>query len=267
MKARRDTASRRMIPGAKPPNRLQVWNLPNETPGTLVEIFAAQDSRRSNLILYELQKVDAFRKCSNAIGAPIDPYDLIMSVGNGIACHLGPGLTTSRFKRHNRQTAKYARDAAIALENLSASFKDFGALGWIAPKLWSFPDPTDDRTIQSLFNLANGLDQFFERNKQGMFKDEGGRPKKTAFQRLIAELAGTYERATGKRATAWKGASGVWGGNFLKFVEVVLPVVRAIVKVSGVARLDEPISRRARGEFIEDLLKERRKRKNIATTS
>jgi hypothetical protein len=106
----------------RPDTRLHVWRLPNEPPGTLVEIFTAEDSRRSNVILYALKEADAFQKCSEVIGR-FDPYDLIMSLGLGIACHLSPLRTPSSLKGNNRRTAKYARAAAEALENLSACFK------------------------------------------------------------------------------------------------------------------------------------------------
>jgi hypothetical protein len=54
-----------------------VWTLPDEEPGALEEIFAAEDGRRQNLVLYEIRKVDGFCECWEAIGTPGDPYDLI----------------------------------------------------------------------------------------------------------------------------------------------------------------------------------------------
>jgi hypothetical protein len=283
--------SKRSHPASR--TKLHIWSLQNEAPGTLIEIFAAEDSRRQNLVLEALKEANAFQKCSDIIGAfdSHEPapaakahtaealvanrrlfftYDLISAVGSGIACHLGPKPRPSSFGHNNRRTAKFAREAATALENLSASFKELGGPGWGAPELWGFPDPTDERTIKSLRNLADGLDGIFDRGtyKEDIFTDTGGRPKKIAFQRLIAELAGAFERATGKRATIWKNhqkASG-YDSAFLKFVEVVLPVVRSIIQKSGVDPLDEPISSN-RGEFINSLLMARRRRKTPTAAS
>jgi hypothetical protein len=77
---------------ALPPQRRRrvsayVWCLPDEKPGTLKEIFDAEDSRRPTLALVEIDKLDGFRACSEAAGAPVDPNDLILAV---MGCMSGP---------------------------------------------------------------------------------------------------------------------------------------------------------------------------------
>jgi hypothetical protein len=114
------------------PGRHHVWKLPEEEPGTLTEIFASEDSRRQNLILLELQRVNAFRRCAEAIGVAVDPYDLILAVMSCINWHLNPLYRPADHRRKLKTFASRARIAATALSKLSSSIDQAGRLGWSA---------------------------------------------------------------------------------------------------------------------------------------
>jgi hypothetical protein len=237
------------------PSEPFVWRLPDEAPGTLAEIFDAEDSRRQNLVLFEIRKVDGFRKCWETIGKPGDPYDLIFVVMCCIIWHLNPLKRLADYRRELRDVARHAGDAAAALEKLSSAMEWGGRRGW----LWrlehaGLPDPTDPRTIENLRKMATGLEAMIA---NGGFRDQGGRPKLLAFQYLIKGLARVFETATGRRPTVtWSEYRGEYSGKFLDFVEIVRPIVSDIVKTSG-RPLAQPNNNVALGKFIQDQLMEK----------
>jgi hypothetical protein len=249
---------RKKPPLGEAPKELYVWHLPNEKPGTLIEIFQAEDSRRQNLILDildELKKADAFRKCSDVIGALVDPYDLILALVIGIDCHLSPRPRLSLRLRLQRN-AECARAAACALENLSLSIDECGREGWnLRTELWILADPTERKTIESLRKVAAGIDHMLKRDE---WISKGGRPRLKVFRRLIIELAGTFERATGRKATVTRTAykNEGYSGHFLEFVNILYPIVVGVIEISGVGPFEQSADP---GKFIEDTLRERRK--------
>jgi hypothetical protein len=212
------------------PSRPHIWELPNEAPATLAEIFAAEDSRRQNLVLYEFRKVDGFRRCWEAIDVTGNPYGLIDAVTSCISSHLNPLNRLSVYRDKLRDAARCAEAAAGALERLSSAIDRSGRAGWsFRLKEAELPDPTDPRAIEDLRNMATGLESMLAR---GAFKDKGGRSRMAAFERLIDGLARVFEQATGRAPTVTRNhypADG-YGGRFLDFVEVVRPIASEIVK-------------------------------------
>jgi hypothetical protein len=192
-----------------------VWRLPDETPGTLEEIFAAEDSRAQNLVLYEIRKVDGFRRSCEAIDAKVDPYDLILAVMTCIHAHLHPLDRPADRRRRLQLNAKRARTAMTAEEFLAALDNPFRDAWLWRLKDSGFEYPADPRIITDLRNLAIGLEDMLTR---GALKETGGRPSMAAFKRLIQELARVFECATGRRAAVtrahngdepYKGVSGI----------------------------------------------------------
>ncbi len=231
----------------KPQNPF-VWELPDEAPGTLFEIFAAEDSRRQNLVQSELKKANVFRRCSEAIGASFDPYDLILAVMSCIGWHLRPVVRAADHRRGLQDLAKRARAAAVALEDLSLSTKD--RIGWSARlKLSGLPDPTHPAIIKDLRDLASGLEGMLAK---GAFKDRGGRPKMMAFEHLVRNLAHIFERSTGRPATVTRDQEG-YSGQFWEFVGIVLPVAAVIIETSGAGPFAQPSTAITRGRYIEAL--------------
>jgi hypothetical protein len=232
-----------------------VWRLPNEAPGTLREIFDAEDSRRQNLVLCAFRKVDGFRRCWTAIGKQGDPYRLIDAVMTCISWHLNPIDRLAEHRRRMRMAANRANAAAFALQELSTSIDQIGRDGWLLRlKGTGLPDPTDPRIIADLHNLGAGLDRMLAR---GAFRDEGGRPKMLAFARLIQSLARVFEDSTGERAglTLNQHADPPrYEGRFWDLVEIVRPIVAEIIARSRTGAFAEPNSGRARGKFIERML-------------
>jgi len=238
-----------------PPSEPFVRRLPDEAPGTLAEIFDAEDSRRQNLILYEFRKVDGFRRCSEAIGSPLDPYDLISAVAACIQCHLNPRKRLAAYRRELFENARCAEQAAAALEQLSSALGRSGREGW----RWrlereGLPDPTDARTIANLRDLATGFDSMLAK---GAFADGGGRPKKAAFDILIHGLAPVFKNATGNGATiSWDPYQDKYSGKFYDFVEIVRQIAADIIETSG-KPLEQPTTHSARGKFIQVRIEEK----------
>ena len=234
-----------------PPTGTYVWKLPYEAPGTLCEIFATEDSRRQNLVLYAFRKVDGFRRCWEAIGKPGDPYDLIGAVMTCISWHLGPLPRRADYRRQLRLTAKRAESAAVALEALS-SVIGMNRDGWLLRlKNASLPDPTDPKTIEDLRNMASGLQRMLER---GAFEDRGSRPKMMAFRQLIQSLARIFADVTGHRAAVtYDPYRQGYGGKFWDFVEIVRPIAAELIATSG-RPIAQPATDLARGKFIERTL-------------
>ena len=238
------------------PSEPFVWRLPDEAPGTLAEIFDAEDSRRQNLVLFEIRKVDGFRKCWETIGKPGDPHDLILAVMGCIVWHLNPLKRLADYRRELRDVARHAGDAAAALEKLSS------AMGWGVRGGWlwrldnaGLPDPTDPRTIENLRKMATGLEAMIA---NGGFQRPGrtfeivGLP--ISYQRPSKKV---FETATGRRPTVtWSEYRGEYSGEFLNFVEIVRPIVSDIVKTSG-RPLAQPNNNVALGKFIQDKLMEK----------
>jgi hypothetical protein len=241
-----------------------IWRLPKEEPGTLEEIFSAGDGRRNNLVLYEIRKVDGFRKCWEAIGRPGDPYHLIFAVMICIATHLSPEYRIADHRRELRAAAQIFKKTAIALEELATATNRVGRSGFLIGLSNSgICDPTDPQLIGHLRRISASLDRLSTRE---LFKDTGGRPGKKAFARLVRELARVFEDATGKRATITRDhyrASG-YSGRFWDLVEIVRPIAATIIEVSGAGSLAQPETDVARGKFIEEILKRVRTEKTRA---
>jgi hypothetical protein len=231
-----------------------VWRLPDEAPGTLDEIFDAEDSRAQNLVLYQIRKVDGFRRCWEAIGATGNPYELIGAVMICINAHLHPRSRIADHRRRMRLTAKRAHTVATAQE-FSSTLGQFEREAW----LWRLKDlgltyPTDPRIVADLRNLAAGLDSMLAR---GALMDRGGRSKMAAFELLIRHLARVFERAAGRPATVTRDHHRTEGysGRFWDFVEVVRPIAADIIETSGAGLLTQPATEYARGKYIEEVLK------------
>jgi hypothetical protein len=238
-----------------------VWTLPHEEPGTLEEIFAAEDGRRQNLVLYEIRKVDGFRKCWEAIGTPGDPYDLILAVMFCINVHLRALPRLADFRCGLRIVARRADEAAKALEELGTAVDKVGREAWsYRLEAAGLPDVTDPRTIADLRHIAAHLDGVSARRA---FRDTGGRLKMAAFEELVRGLARIFEHATGRRATITRDhhRSGGYSGRFWDFVEIVRPIMTVIIETSGAGSLAQPASEVARGKFIEEVLKKVRTEK------
>jgi hypothetical protein len=231
-----------------------VWNIPDEAAGTLQEIFFAQDGRRQNLVLYEIRKVDGFRRCWEAIGSPGDSYHLILAVIICIAFHLRPEYRVAHQRRELRMAAQNYEKAAMALEELARSTDRAGRVGFLTGlSVAGLSDPTDPRMIAHLRNVAASLDRLLTR---AAFKDVGGRPRMRAFEGLIRELALVFEDAKSKRATITRDhyRSGGYSGRFWNFVEIVRPIAAAIIEASGAGSLAQPATEVNRGKFIEEVL-------------
>jgi hypothetical protein len=234
-----------------------VWSLPDEKPGTLKEIFDAEDSRRANLALVEISKLDGFRACSEIAGAPVDPDDLLLAVMGCINIHLHPLGRLADYRRELRKIARCAEDAAKALERLATAIEESGRENWVRRfSLTGAPDPTDRPLISELHDIASVL-------PPGAFKDKGGRRKMRAFEYLIRRLARAFEAATGRRATLTRHhyRSSRYSGRFWNFVEIIRPVAASIIETSGAGSLAQPGTEVARGKFIEDVLKKARTEK------
>ena len=232
-----------------------VWKLPDEKPGTLAEIFASEDSRRQNLVLHELKRANAFRRCAEPIGVAVDPYDLILAVMGCINWHLNPLYRPADHRRELKTFARRVRVAATALNELSSVLDQQGRLGWSARlELSGLPDPTNPQIVKDLFNLATGIEGTLAR---GAFKDRGGRSKMRAFEHLILRLARIFEDATGRRAAITRDhyRDAGYSGRFWEFVEIVRPVAASIIETSGEGSLEQPISELGRGKYVEEALR------------
>lgn len=249
----------RHTPGGRP-----VWEIPDEEPGTLAEIFAAEDSGRQNLVLYALRDANAFRRSAEAIGKPVDPYEVILAVMACINEHL---FWPAHFDEHRRwlrsrrpqlrRFAKHIRTMAAALERSSKSIDDIG--WWLRP-----PEGPDFAVVLSdLRRFADGIDR---RLDSGAFKDREGRPRMLAFGRLIRDLASVFERAVGRSATMTRDhyRPEGYGGRFWNFVEIVRPVAAAIIEQSQAGVLAEPATGPARGKYIEETIGRARSEKGRA---
>jgi hypothetical protein len=237
-----------------------VWELPDEQPGTLREIFAAEDGRQQGLVLDEIRTVDGFRRCGEAVSAALNPYDLILAVMTCIDQHLNPLERAADHRHEMRIVARGAEAAAKALEVLSSAIRPISRLGWSwRSKQADLPDPTDPRIIEDLRNMAAGLDGMLAR---GAFKQADGRPRMVAFERLIRDLARTYERATGRRARVTRGPGG-YSGRFWNLVEILRPIAASIIERSGEGSLAQPTTELARGKFIERLTQGKPNRQNL----
>ena len=230
------------------PSESYTWRLPGEAPGTLTEIFDAEDARAQNLVLSALRDANGFRRCAEAIGVAANPYDLIGAVMICINAHLHPLRRRADHSHRMRIAAKRAQTAAVALQKLSSSIDQIERAAWLwRMKDLGIPDPTDSRVIRDLHSLAAGLDRLLAR---GAFKDRGGRLKMAAFDRLIRSLARVFEEATGKRAAlTYSPYRSRYEGRFWEFVESVRPIAAAIIEP-----LAEPRTDLARGKFIERAL-------------
>jgi len=181
------------------PGGVSVWEIPDEEPGTLADIFDAEDSRRQNLVLYALRDARAFRRCAAAIGAAVDPYELILAVMSCINAHLRPPDRLADYRRRMRITAKSAHAAAEALQELSSSMDEIERAAW----LWRLKDlgistrqTHTSSPISATWRLASIACLL-----GGALKDRGGRSKMAAFERLLQDLARIFERATGRPPT------------------------------------------------------------------
>jgi hypothetical protein len=131
---------------------------------TLEEIFAAEDSRRQSLVLYEIAKVDGFRRCWKAIEAPGDPYHLIFAVMICVAVHLRSQYRVADHRRELRVAAQNCEKAAMALEELARSTDRAGRVGFLAGlSVAGLSDPTDPRMIAHLRSTAASLDRLWAR--------------------------------------------------------------------------------------------------------
>jgi hypothetical protein len=244
----------------------KVWELPGEPPGTLAEIFSAEDSRRNNLILYELRKVDAFGRCWEAIGAKGDGYALIWAIVTCINVHLRVPYGDAEFCRDLKETSRSAERVAAALEELKTTTERIGTAGFLAGlKEMGFPDITDPKLAKYLRQMATGLRELAARDA---FKTSGGRPQMRAFRHLVDKLARLFEDATQRypSLTHDENRPGGYGGRFWEFVEVVRPIVVEILERSG-SQLSQPSTPGARGKFIEGVLKKYRTKKETSSPS
>ena len=242
-------------------SNVHVWELPDEAPGTLQEIFSAEDSRRQNLILCEFRKVDGFRRCWEAIGISGNPYVLIDAAMSCISAHLYPLARISNHRRNLRHIARSAQSAATALQQLSLALEGTQRAGWSwRLKNADLPDPTDPRTIEDLQKMAAGLENMLAGDG---FRETGGRPANLAFKRLIIRLADVFEQTTGHPAAVTRHhyPQEGYSGRFWELVEVAMPIIEKIIETSGTGGLAKPNSSEARGRSIEKVLQEMRRKK------
>jgi hypothetical protein len=232
-------------------------DLPDEQPGALREIWAADDSRESDLILSEIYKVDGVRRCEEAVGVAVDPCALVDAVSSCISGHLYLLLPEELADRRRviRVIAQRAEAAAKALEDLSLPMDQRNRAAWLERlKGLGLSDPTDPRVIKELRNVATQLGNMLPRGADG-------RPRMEAFELLIRDLARTYERATGRQARVTRGPGG-YSGKFWDLVEVLRPIAASIIETSGEGVLAQPTTELARGKFIERLTQEKPNRQN-----
>lgn len=178
-----------------------------------------------------------------------------------IAVHLRPEYRLADHHRELRMAAQNYKKAAMALEELTRSTDRGWRVGFLTGLSEAgFSDPTDPRMIAHLRNIAASLDRLLTR---GAFKDMGGAPRMRAFGALIRELARVFEDATGKTAAITRDHYRPEGysGRFWDFVEIVRPIVAAVIGISGAGSLAQPKNEVARGKFIEEFLKKARTEK------
>lgn len=259
--SRTRTAGRRLAKGPQAAEA-HVWELPDEKPGTLEEIFGAEDGRRGHLIFSEISKRDGFRMCWQAIRKSGDPDDLVLAVMACINVHLHPQERHASIRRGLQIAACRAEEAAKALEALATVLSRDARERWV----WHYsvaglPDPTDPRLAASLGDMVTVF--FKDLLTSGAFKDQGGRSKMAAFRVLVRRLARVFEQATGSRATVTRNHHKPegYGGRFLDLVEIVRPIAAAIIETSKAGSLAHPATKAARGKFIEEVLKKRRTEK------
>jgi hypothetical protein len=83
--------------------------------------------------------------------------------------------------------------------------------------------------------------------------NKGGAPKMVAFGALVTGLARAFKIATGHPGkVTFNHVNGTYGGKFLEFVEVVLPLARHLTEYCK-AQLRYPPSPKARGRFVYEL--------------
>ena len=91
-------------------------------------------------------------------------------------------------------------------------------------------------------------------NSARAFRDEGGAPSIVEFRELVRSLANAFERATGRPAKVTENPGMVrrkYGGDFLKLVEIMLPLTREIAQ--QFKWLSLPQSTSARGKYVKKL--------------
>lgn len=199
----------------------------------------------ASLIRREMMRVDGFPRCSHAIGAPVDKWDLIEAIAGCIFLHVRGVMRPSAYRRSLLLQVKHARKAAGALDTfLSIACSRRG----IGGGTYSWADL--EGVIERLTDIAD----FWE--DVGKEKDDpGGRGKMIAFSSLVLTLADCFVKASGNpaRVTYDKYLSG-YKGQFWDLVETVLPIVRTVIVKIGGMPMVEPNSESARGKFIERVM-------------
>jgi hypothetical protein len=92
-------------------------------------------------------------------------------------------------------------------------------------------------------------------NSARAFRDEGGAPSMVEFRELVRSLANAFERATGRPAKVTENPRTVrrkYGGDFLKLVEIMLPLTREIAQQFK-WQMSLPQSTSARGKYVKKL--------------
>ncbi len=215
--------------------------------------YSQRSSGPGLLVYYALRDTNAFRRSAEAVGAAVDPHELILAVDTCIGLHLNPIGRLADQRRRMRLTADRARTATAPQEFL-ASLDEIERQAW----LWRLTDlglsyPDDLRIMADLRNMAAGLDGMLAR---GALLDVGGRSKYLAFGRLISDLARIFETATRRPAAVTRDhhRPGGYSGRYWDFVEIIRPAPAAIVEASGAGSLVFPANEPARGRYIENLL-------------
>jgi hypothetical protein len=132
---------------------------------------------------------------------------------------LCPGEKLSRDERIAR--LEKLRDAATAL---LASLRPARSL---LPRKYLGPELLSDQFRATVRSLADETARQLQR--QHSSRGPAGRPAKSAFRQLTADLARVYKCVTGKDATRpdWKGGS-KYGGKFYEFVAAVEQCLRSV---------------------------------------
>jgi hypothetical protein len=95
-------------------------------------------------------------------------------------------------------------------------------------------------------------------------KDKGGVPKMVAFNALIAGLKRAFESAKGRPAKVTRNQyREQFGGKFLALVEAVLPLA-LVVAGGSQGQMPHPISKEARGKYVYEATRRKRKRTGVA---
>ena len=155
-----------------------------------------------------------------------------------------PSVVRKEFLRVSKKAkaaVKSLHCLRIALENLSASVRDW-------PENLDCPEKIS-LTIDALSSVGRKA-QFKAEELKGI--DKGGAPQMYPFKMLILGLVLAFENATKRKAKViWNDEYGRYEGDFVRFVETVLPLTRDCASEMGQI-FPYPKTPQQRGRYVYD---------------